>query len=143
MKPQREQNSERGDRSPSVPKEEWLFPFEKLRVWQAAREWIKGIYRVSKRFPEAERFGITSQLTRAAISVANNLAEGSGRKSRKDQAHFTHLAYSSLLESMNLLILASDQGFLWEKDMLEQREQISSLSAQLTALHNAQLAATS
>jgi four helix bundle protein len=118
--------------------ESHLFPFEKLRVWQEARGWVKGIYEMTRRFPESERFGMVSQLNRAAVSVPTNLAEGSARISKKDQSHFTHLAYSSLMECMNLLMLAGDQHFLSEKELHGQRQAVASLSAQLNALHLSQ-----
>ena len=85
-----------------------LFPFEKLRVWQSAREFVKEIYFVTRSFPASEMYGLTSQLNRAAVSVAANLAEGSSRTSRKDQAHFSQLAYSSLMEVASLIILSVD-----------------------------------
>ena len=115
------------------------FAFEKLRVWQEARSWVRSIYELTRRFPDSERFGMTSQLNRAAVSVPTNLAEGSGRISKKDQAHFTHLSYSSLMECMNLLMLADDQRFLVEGELNRQRASITSLSAQLNALHQSQL----
>jgi four helix bundle protein len=114
------------------------FPFEKLRVWQEVRLWIREIYRFTGKFPEREKFGMVSQLNRAAVSVATNLAEGSGRISKKDQAHFTHLAYSSLMECMNLLILAADQKFISSEDLESQRFIITGLSAQINALHQSQ-----
>ena len=116
-----------------------LFPFEKLRVWQEARGWVKSIYQLTRPFPESERFGMVSQLNRAAVSVPTNLAEGSARISKKDQAHFTHLAYSSLMECMNLLMLACDQGFFAESELQHQREAIAALSAQVNALHQSQI----
>ena len=115
------------------------FAFEKLRGWQEARKWVNSIYQITRRFPDSENFGMTSQLNRAAVSVPTNLAEGSGRISKKDQAHFTHLAYSSLMECMNLLMLADDQKFLAEGEINRQRASIASLSAQLNALHQSQL----
>jgi len=114
------------------------FGFEKLRVWQDARKWVKSIYDITKSFPVSEKFGLISQLNRAAVSVPTNIAEGSGRKSAKDQARFTHLAYSSLLESLNILILAYDQEYLSESDLHLQREQINSMSTQLKGLHFSQ-----
>ena len=114
------------------------FPFEKLRVWQEVRLWIREIYRFTGKFPEREKFGMVSQLNRAAVSVATNLAEGSGRISKKDQAHFTHLAYSSLMECMNLLILAADQQLISSVDLESQRFIITGLSAQINALHQSQ-----
>lgn len=116
-----------------------LFPFEKLRVWQEARGWVKSIYAITKQFPADERFGMTSQLNRAAVSVPTNLAEGSARISKKDQAHFTHRAYSSLMECMNLFMLASDQQIFGESGLVAQRKAIASLSAQLNALYDSQI----
>ena len=116
-----------------------LFPFEKLRVWQEARGWVKTIYEMTRRFPESERFGMVSQLNRAAVSVPTNLAEGSARISKKDQAHFTHVAYSSLMECMNLLMLASDQNYLKQQELQVQRQAVASLSTQLNALHHSQI----
>ena len=119
--------------------ESHLFPFEKLRVWQEARGWVKTIYTLTRHFRDSERFGLISQLNRAVVSVPTNLAEGSARISKKDQAHFTHLAYSSLMECMNLLMLANDLQFLAENELQAQRTAIASLSAQLNALHQSQL----
>lgn len=87
------------------------FPFEKLEVWQDARRLVKAVYACAEAFPSGERFGLTSQVTRAAVSVANNLAEGSGRASLKDQAHFSSQAYGSVMETACDLILAADLGY--------------------------------
>ena len=64
------------------------YSFEKLRVWQAARELAKAVYLTTSRFPQRETYGLTSQCNRAAISVTANLAEGSSRQSRKDRRIF-------------------------------------------------------
>lgn len=87
------------------------FPFEKLEVWQDARKLVRSVYECTESFPASERYGLASQLRRASVSVANNLAEGSGRSSLKDQAHFSSQAYGSLMETACDLILASDLGF--------------------------------
>lgn len=115
-----------------------IFTFEKLRVWQDARKWVKTIYEITSSFPNKESFGLSSQLNRAAVSVPTNIAEGSARKSRRDQAHFTNIAYSSLLEVLNLLILPFDQGYLSENQLSCQRTTIESITAQLNALHSSQ-----
>ena len=83
-------------------------------------------------------YGLTSQTNRAAISVAANLAEGSARTSRKDQAHFSQIAYGSLMELACLLILAVDLGFLSPEEESDVRLQIESVSRQLNALRKAQ-----
>jgi four helix bundle protein len=87
------------------------FPFEKLEVWQDARKLVAGVYQCARSFPKDERFGLTSQVTRAAVSVANNLAEGCGRSSFKDQAHFSNQSHGSLMETASELIIATDLGF--------------------------------
>ncbi|HKP46238.1 MAG TPA: four helix bundle protein, partial [Pyrinomonadaceae bacterium] len=74
------------------------YSFEKLRVWQSAREVAKTVYTTTAAFPQREVYGLVSQCNRAAISVAANIAEGSARQSRKDQAHFSEIAYGSLME---------------------------------------------
>ena len=65
-----------------------MFPFEKLEVWQKAVALADNVYRLTKTFPDDERFGLTSQMRRASVSVASNIAEGSARHSRGDFAHF-------------------------------------------------------
>jgi len=114
------------------------YPFEKLRVWQAARLLAKQVYLVTAIFPQSERYGLISQCNRAAISVAANLAEGTSRQSRKDQAHFSEIAYGSLTELACLLILANDIGILSETSERELRRGIEHVSVQLNALHRSQ-----
>jgi four helix bundle protein len=116
------------------------YPFEKLRVWHAARELTKAIYVATKKFPQREIYGLTSQCNRAAVSVAANLAEGSSRQSRKDQAHFSQIAYGSLMELACLLILSKDIGILSEDSEHALRSSIEKVSAQLNALHRSQRA---
>ena len=116
-----------------------LYPFEKLRVWQSARELTKSVYHLTRSFPRAEIYGLTSQVNRAVVSVAANLAEGSARTSRKDQAHFSQIAYGSLVELACLLIIANDLEYLPAGDESRLRERIEEVSRQLNALRNAQL----
>src|SRR5437016_12808950 len=91
------------------------YSFERLRVWQSARELAKAISTATSQFPQREIYGLTSQCNRAAVSVAANLAEGSSRQSRKDQAHFSEIAYGSLMELACLLILCVDVGVVSDK----------------------------
>ena len=114
------------------------YPFEKLRVWQAARDLSKTVYLITGKFPPRELYGLISQCNRAAISVAANLAEGSSRRSRKDQAHFSEIAYGSLMELACLLILSRDLGILPDASGQDLRSSIEELSPQLNALHRSQ-----
>lgn len=115
------------------------FPFEKLEVWQDARRLVVGVYECSRGFPKEERFGLTSQLTRAAVSVANNLAEGCGRSSFKDQAHFSSQAAGSLMETASDLIIATDLGFTPEKVTDPLLDQAYDLSVRIHNLRESQL----
>ena len=116
------------------------YSFEKLHVWQASRVLARQVYLATANFPRRELYGLTSQCNRAAVSVAANLAEGTSRQSRKDQAHFSEIAYGSLMELACLLILAKDVGVLSEKSEAELRGTIEHVSAQLNALHRSQRA---
>jgi four helix bundle protein len=115
------------------------YPFEKLRVWESARQLARNVYGLTRSFPRAEICGLTSQINRAAISVAANLAGGSARTSRKDQAHFSQIAYGSLMELACLLIIAVDVEYLSAAAETKVREQIEEVSRQLNALRNAEL----
>src|SRR5437763_5632632 len=114
------------------------YSFERLRVWQSGRELAKAISTATSQFPRREIYWLSSQCNRAAISVAANLAEGSSRQSRKDQAHFSEIAYRSLTELACLLILAEDVGVLSENSETALRSSIERVSAQLNALHRSQ-----
>jgi four helix bundle protein len=92
-----------------------VYSFEKLDCWQQARKLTAWTYLVTKDFPQEERFGITLQMRRAAVSIGSNIAEGTSRKSAKDQAHFSTMAYSSTIELLNDMILSNDLQFLNEK----------------------------
>lgn len=116
------------------------YSFEKLEVWKEARELVVWIYSITKEYPSEEKFGLVTQLRRAAVSVVSNLAEGSSRKSAKDQAHFSQIAYSSLLEILTQLILSGDLHFIPEDTVTEGRSKIENLTRKIAALRNAQLA---
>lgn len=75
-----------------------IFSFEKLIAWQKGRELALSIYKITKQFPKDETFGLTSRMRRCSISIASNLAEGSGRNSLKDKARFSEIAYASSVE---------------------------------------------
>lgn len=115
-----------------------LFPFEKLEVWHLAKEFTKRIYSVTSRFPVEEKYGLASQLNRAAISVASNLAEGSARMSFKDQAHFSQLAYGSLMEVACQLVIGLELGFLDQTKYDELRQDVTLLSSKINALRRSQ-----
>jgi len=83
-----------------------------LELWLKTRELTNSIYTISKSFPEAERFGLTNQMRRCAVSVPSNIAEGCGRSSFKETVHFLYIARGSLYELETQLYLSLDQKFI-------------------------------
>jgi four helix bundle protein len=85
--------------------------FTDLQVWQDAHEFVLDIYRFSRDFPDEERFGLTSQLRRAAVSIAANIVEGFKRKGRPDKLRMYNIAQASLEECRYFLILSGDLNY--------------------------------
>lgn len=112
------------------------FSFENLEIWQLAIKFAKNIYKLTKDFPTSERFGMISQLTRAAVSISTNIAEGTSRKSNKDQAHFIEITYGSLLETVSILIFAAELEYIKENQLDEIRIMAFELTNKLTAYRN-------
>lgn len=96
-----------------------MFRFEKLDVWQRAIDHAGVIYALTRDFPGDERFGLTNQMRRAAVSVSSNIAEGSGRVSDVDFARFLEIAYASLMEVVSQATIAHRQKLL-SKDAYDQ-----------------------
>lgn len=117
----------------------YIFSFEKLNVWIDSKELVKIIYIITRKFPDEEKFGLTNQLRRAAISIASNLAEGTSRKTNKDKAHFTTMSYSSLMEVLNQIIISKELNFIDEDDYQMVRKSTEKISNKLNALRNSQL----
>ena len=112
------------------------YAFEKLEVWQLGKESTVKIYNVTSTFPDVERFGITSQMRRACISVPSNLAEGTSHRSPKEKRSFVEIAYDSLIELLNQLMISVDLGFLSTELYLELRSDFEKLSNKMNALRN-------
>ena len=92
---------------------EWAMQrFTELKVWQRSHALALDLYRTTATFPETERFGLVSQIRRAATSVPANIAEGSKRATRKDYARFLNVAEGSAAELEYLMILARDLGLI-------------------------------
>ena len=90
------------------------YSFEKLEVWKDSVELVKLIYKITKQFPDEEKYGLVSQLRRASVSISSNLSEGTSRITNKDKAHFTTLSFSSAMEVVNQLIIAKELQFISE-----------------------------
>ena len=117
--------------------------FKDLVVWQRAKELAVEVYRLTKCFPRDERFGLTLQLRRAAVSVSSNIAEGHARQG-KEFAYFLSIANGSTAEVESQLLLSVELGYLREADLIdackfafEIRRMIAALLARLESRQNA------
>jgi four helix bundle protein len=91
-----------------------MLNFEKLDVWQKAIDFADLVYKHSRNFPSEERFGLTNQMRRAAVSISSNIAEGSSRMSQTDFARFIEIATGSVFEVVSQSFIGRRQGFLNE-----------------------------
>ena len=110
--------------------EENLVGYRRLLVWKEAHELALMVYKVTRNFPKDELFGLTSQLRRAAVSVAANIAEGQARSSRKEFLQFLFIANGSLVETVYYFDLVRDLGYITKKecaDLQEKRRVVGNL----------------
>ena len=111
-----------------------MFGFEKLDVWQKAVDYADTIYLVTRTFPDEERFGLTSQLRKASVSISSNIAEGSSRSSPADFRRFIEIAYGSLMETVSELKVAQRQGLVTMQTYDELYSQAENLARMLSGL---------
>jgi four helix bundle protein len=104
--------------------------YKNLIVWQKAIELVTDIYSITKTFPSEERFGLTSQLNRAVVSVPTNIAEGWGRESSKNYLQFLRISRGSLMEVETLMLISKnlnyvkDENFILISDKIEETGKI-------------------
>ena len=89
-----------------------MFNFEKLEVWQKAIEFADLVYATTRKFPSEERFGLTNQMRRAAVSISSNIAEGCSRASKTDFARFVEIATGSVFEVVSQAFIGRRQEFV-------------------------------
>jgi four helix bundle protein len=102
--------------------------FREYDVWKSGMSFTAGVYILTRKLPDSERFGMVSQLRRASVSISSNIAEGCSRSSEKDFARFVEIALGSAFEAETLLTICKDVGYV---DQLQ-------LDKQLTDLHKIQ-----
>ncbi len=98
--------------------------FTDLLTWQESHKVVISIYKLTKKFPKDELFGLISQMRRSAVSITSNIAEGFGRRTFKDKAHFYYQSRGSISELKNQLILSRDIAYISEKEYHENSLQI-------------------
>jgi four helix bundle protein len=109
-------------------------PHERLDVWKKGIDFVVTLYKATDRFPKEERFGLTSQLRRAAVSIPANIAEGAGRKSFKEFAHFLSNSQGSASEVETELLIASRLSYIEDRHYLALRSSLDEIGRMLTGL---------
>ena len=105
--------------------------FHNLKIWERAHKLTLSLYKVSRRFPNEELYGLTSQIRRSSASIPSNIAEGCGRDSQAETIHFFQVAMGSSSELEYQLILAHDLGYIEEKAFIELSNELSELRRML------------
>ena len=113
------------------------YSFEKLNVWQEAKKLVVDVYQLLDNFPKFEKYALCDQIRRAVVSVPSNIAEGSGRKSLKEQIRFLEISYGSLMETYNQLLIAIDLAYITEESVETIKPRIDSVAKMINGLSNA------
>ena len=108
--------------------------FRQLRVWEEAHALVLAIYEVTKSLPKEELFALTNQMRRSSSSIPTNIAEGCGRETSKDYAHFLQIALGSAFELDYQILLAKDLRYIDEKNYLELNDRVDKVKRQLAIL---------
>lgn len=112
------------------------YSYKNLEAYKESKTLVKQVYALLKKFPREEQYALSDQLRRAVISVPSNIAEGSGRTSAKDQAHFLEMAFGSLMEVDCQMDIAQDLGYVSLDEHEEVTMQISKVAALLSGMRN-------
>ena len=110
------------------------YEYKNLDVYKESKNLVKMVYGLIEKFPKVETYALCDQLRRSVISVPSNIAEGSGRTSAKDQAHFFEMAFGSLMEVSCQMDIACDLGYINQAELLKVEEQVSRIAAMLSGL---------
>ncbi len=113
------------------------YSFEKLNVWQEAKKLVVDVYQLLDSFPKFEKYALCDQIRRAVVSVPSNIAEGSGRKSLKEQIRFLEISYGSLMETFNQLLIAIDLTYITEESVEAIKPRIDAVAKMINGLSNA------
>ena len=112
------------------------YSFEKLKVWQEAKKLVVDVYHLLDNFPKFEKYALCDQIRRAIVSVPSNIAEGSGRRSLKEQIHFLEIAYGSLMETYNQLLIAIELTYITEESVETIKPSIDAVAKMINGLSN-------
>lgn len=110
------------------------YEYKNLDVYKESKNLVKMVYGLIEKFPKVETYALCDQLRRSVISVPSNIAEGSGRTSAKDQAHFFEMAFGSLMEVSCQMDIACDLGYIEQLELNQVEELIRKIAAMLSGL---------
>ncbi len=96
-----------------------LKSYKELIVWQKSMILVKEIYKISSSFPDNEKFGLTSQMRRASVSIPSNIAEGWGRLSRKSYIQFLRISRGSLFELETQILITKELNYISDSEIIE------------------------
>ena len=113
---------------------EMLKNYKELNVWQNSYELCLMIYGITAEFPAEERYGLTSQIRRSAVSIPSNIAEGYGRKTTTDYIRMLYISYGSVCELETQILLAGDLGFIENSKLEIVKKNIAGIERMLKAL---------
>jgi four helix bundle protein len=108
--------------------------YKELKVWQKAYELCLKIYKTTNTFPKEERYGLTSQIRRAAVSIPSNIAEGYGRRTTGEYIQALYVAYGSQCELETQILLAGDLGFIKADDLEKLNKDVGDVERMLKGL---------
>ena len=111
-----------------------VYSFEKLNVWQEAKKLVVDVYHLLDSFPRFEKYALCDQIRRAIVSVPSNIAEGSGRRLLKEQIHFLEIAYGSLMETYNQLLIAIELTYITEESVEAIKPSIDAVAKMINGL---------
>lgn len=118
------------------------YNYKNLAAYKESKALVIAVYELLKKFPKEEQYALCDQLRRAAISVPSNLAEGSGRTSAKDQAHFIEMAFGSLMEVDCQIEIARDLGYVTGEDVEHIEQLVAANAALLSGIRRKRLGDT-
>jgi four helix bundle protein len=116
-----------------------VYSFEKLIVWQKAKQLVVDVYNLLDNFPKFEKYALCDQIRRAVVSVPSNIAEGCGRISYKEQNHFLEIAYGSLMETYNQLLIAIDLSYISKDSVKAIKPNIDAVAKMINGLRQSKL----
>ena len=108
-----------------------MFKFQKLEIYQLAKEIVKFNYRLTKDYPNEEKYALVQQMNRSAISIPSNIAEGSSRRSDKERIHFLNIAYGSLMELTCQMEISLELGYIDQSVYNEYIKLVNNLSVKM------------